>query len=150
MIRKALRAVLLALAFTAGGILGPAAVHAITAPPQDVSDHVRIAGCVIRLYSTGPVIYQNGSHACLGITDVGMNTSGDVVIHRNPSTNIIVTCTAAIDESLAARQILAGCSGGGGTSTIKLYKTGIHVRANSTAVASSASNLWMTWIEYLP
>jgi hypothetical protein len=152
MIGRVFSVLALAAAFLSGAILGPAAVNAVTAPNQDVSDHIRIAGCVIRLYSTGPVAYQNSAHACLGVTSVGMNSSGDVVIHRGGSTNTIVSCTAAIDESMAAKQILAGCSGGGVTSTIKLYKadSGHHVWASSAAVASPASNLWMTWIEYTP
>jgi len=124
---------------------------ALTAPSQDVSGHIRIASCVIRLYTTGPVAYDNASHACLGDPQPSVNSSGDLVITRN-AVGAIVSCQADIDESLAARQILAGCSGGGDTSIVKFYKadTGAHAWASGRAVASPSSNVWMTWIEYVP
>jgi hypothetical protein len=151
MIRKTLSVVALAAAFLAGAMLGPAAVQAITAPSQNVSDHVRISSCVIRLYTTGPQAYDNASHACLGDPHPSVNGNGDLVITRD-AVGAIVSCQANIDESLAARQILAGCSGGGDTSIVKFYKadTGTHAWASGRAVASPSSNVWMTWIEYVP
>lgn len=144
--RLAVAAIVAALATT-----GAAAVASdtVVAPSADGSQ-VRISSCVIRLYTSGPQMYENDGHACLGVTSVRINTAGNLEISRT-SGGPIAYVSAAADETLARRGIIAGASGGLGTTVIVLYDTdtGRRVRPDSTAVASSQSNLWLLWIEYV-
>lgn len=108
---------------------------------------VSVSGGAIRLLHTGPVVLDGPSHHAAGITSVEINSSGDLEIRHDPG-GVIISITAAIDETLALRGILAGASGGAGRTVVRLYstKTGGHVRADGPEATGWASNLWMTWL----
>ena len=137
------------LALIAGLLLVGGYANGVVAPSADGSQ-IKVSSCVIRLYASGPQLYDNGGHACLGVTSVHINSGGNLEINRL-SNGPISFVSAATDESLAARGIIAGASGGLGTTMVILYDTdtGRRVRPNSTAVASAQSNLWLLWVEYV-
>ena len=137
-------AAILAIALVAS--TGPSVARAWTGGAADAGD-VKISGCVIRLYTSGPEVHSNAAHSCLGVTSVGVNSAGDLRIVHLPG-GPIIACIAAIDETLAVRGIITGCSGGSGVTVVRFYDVDSHKRVGvqSTAVASSASNVWMTWI----
>jgi len=152
MIRKALSVLLLAVAFLAGGMLGPLAVQAVTAP-ENVNNPIAMRGCVIRfdtLSPTGksvvPRIYENTAHACVGVTSVSVDWSnGDLVVRGNGS-NTVVSVVVSPDETLTAKGISAGASGGGNCTRVRFYdRDGHRVPAYSLDLYSPAANLWMMW-----
>lgn len=106
-----------------------------------------VTGCVIRFEPSGPAIHANSTHACTGANSVSVEADGDLLIRSDPH-GAVVSITAEEDETLARRGILAGPSGGIGTTVVRFYstKTGAAVRADSTLLEGSYSNLWMTWV----
>lgn len=106
-----------------------------------------VTGCVIRLYPTGPEIHDDAWHDCTGADEVTLDADGDLRILSSHSTAVI-SVTAAVDESLARRGILAGASGGVSWTEVRLYDvdTGQAVRADSAAATCTYCNLWMTWV----
>lgn len=106
-----------------------------------------VTGCVIRFEPSGPAIHANSTHACTGANSVSVEADGDLLIRSDPH-GAVVSITAEEDETLARRGILAGPSGGVGTTVVRFYstRTGAAVRADSSVLEGSYSNLWMTWV----
>lgn len=106
-----------------------------------------VTGCVIRFTSTGPAILDDANHRCTGATSVSVLTNGDLQI-RTPRSGPIVSLTADEDETLTTRGIMAGASGQGEVTIVRFYstRTGSAVRADSTTLQGSTSNIWMTWV----
>ncbi len=104
---------------------------------------VTVEGCAIRLLSSGPVIHENGAHDCRGVASVSADGAGDLVIVHSVHGDV-VSMVAASDESLAARDVMCGPSGGVTMTVVKCYVDGDHVSVKSSAVASTYSNIWLT------
>lgn len=138
------RVVVAVAAFVAG--LVPAIAVAQVDPPAPAPTPI-VTGCVIRLYDTGPEIHDDAWHDCTGADTVGLDAQGDLYITSSHATPV-VSVTAAVDESLARRGILAGASGGVGWTEIRLYDadSGQAVAADSSAVTCSYCNIWVTWV----
>lgn len=123
--------------------LGLFAKHAQGSDPAPI-----VNGCVIRFVHQMPQIHANSTHACTSVTKLGLSDAGDLLIYRTfPQGSRIMSVTAAIDESFASRDILAGASGGGKVTTVRLYRDRVHLRADTWQVRCSVCNLWMTWVE---
>jgi hypothetical protein len=106
-----------------------------------------VTGCVIRFESGGPAIHANSTHRCTGANSVSVEADGDLLI-RSDHHGAVISMTAEEDETLSQRGILAGPSGGTGTTIVRFYstKTGAAVRADSAVLKGTYANLWMTWV----
>lgn len=133
-------ATVLAVALGASLAVAPSAAQTTTA-------EAIVTGCVIRLYDTGPEIHEDAWHDCTGADQVSINASGDLLIESSHSTPVI-SVTAALDETLARRGILAGATQGVSTTVVKFFDTqsGQAVDADDPAVTGQWANVWMTWV----
>lgn len=131
---------LAALGVTALSVLG-INIAVAQEPSTDVT------GCVVRFYDTGPKVHVNGSHLCPRVTSVDVDDAGFLVIRRSGS-RPIQSVSASPDETLAARGIFAGASGGGSTTRVRFFDTttGKTVRADSPALQGPRANVWLTWV----
>lgn len=115
------------------------------------------SGACIRLYADGPALHVNDTHAAVGVTGVQITDTGDLeVLHV---AGRVVSINPQPDETLTARGITAGGSGGSGRSVVRLCvgtATGKPRRLNLTIpteyalVAGDTSNLWFTVTHALP
>jgi len=116
-----------------------------------MADGTTISGGVIRIDPVKKVyIHTNSTHHSRGIQSVGIDTrTGAVKIVRDQS-DAVITISADEDESLAARNIKIGISGGGLTTLVFFYQNGRKLNmANKNdfnKVASTTSNFWIQWI----
>lgn len=110
-------------------------------------------GGVIRLYSTGPTLHVNASHQSFGILpkSVKINSSGNIEValdHPLP----VVTTNVSPDETLVARDVEAGISGGGSVCVFWVSKAGVRlnlsISSNYRLIAGSTSNLWFGVTSY--
>lgn len=120
------------------------------------SDELAFSGCCIRLDPGGVYIHHNAAHASLNVQGVSINAKGEVEV-KHTSMGPIIAAIASPDETIAGTKgILAGVSGGTGTSNIRLYDTRIDRKLdlkNSSdykRVANQYSNIWLFWMHYYP
>lgn len=127
---------------------------------------VLISGGCIRLYkddheTPGPQWHINSGHSTIGLIDTSapptIDASGFLVVNfLDVGPRSVVSMTAASDESLTARGIFAGCSGGGSNCRIRFYKNGINgadgvpLNLNNAVhwdrVSGDLCNLWITFV----
>lgn len=119
------------------------------------STNTEIAGGVIRLDPVeGVYLHTNSSHHSIGIKQVYIDSSdGSLVIEKYPdASNAVVTTAVTPDETLAARGITVGLSGGGTISKVFFYKNGtkllLHGPNGYDAVASATSNIWFMTVSH--
>ena len=103
-----------------------------------------IRGCAVRLEDNGPYLLANSAHFCTGLTKVRYTDGWLEVI--SDSKLPVVSIAVSPDESLVARGILAGASGGGVRTRIRFYSTRTQrvVRADSPALHCPTCNVWVT------
>jgi hypothetical protein len=107
-----------------------------------------VYGAIIRLLSTGPVVLNDVNHvASPHITGVSIDANGNLVITHDP-VNKVQSAAITIDETLAGRGIICGASVGLSSTIVTFYSTvtHAHVRADSSAVTGTSSNIFATWI----
>lgn len=145
------------IALLIGMTLGGAAVAVADNYLRD-ADHknkIAIRGCVIRFDErdeaglTVPRIHANPSHYCVGVTSLAVNPdNGDLEVRSNTK-GPIVSLAVSPDETLAARGISCGGSGGGGITRIRCFdRDGNRLRADGEELYGTYSNLWLTWFTW--
>lgn len=114
---------------------------------DQVENH--ISSTVVRLGPTA-YIHTNSAHYTVGVTGMTIDPkTGDIKITRKsaPGEKIGV-CVVEEDESVSALGVMAGCSGGGASSVIRLTdRKGKHVRADDKRFGKRA-NLWVLFVGY--
>lgn len=143
----------LLIGLTVGGAAGAVADNFL----RDAShtNKIAIRGCVVRFDErddaglTTPRIHANQAHYCVGVTSIAVNSdNGDLEVRSN-TVGPIVSLAVSPDETLTARGISCGGSGGGGITRIRCYdRTGNRVRADSAELFGTYSNLWLTWFTW--
>lgn len=120
-----------------------------------VSDLV-FSGACIRLAEDGPYIHTNTAHASINVDAVFIDDVGDVRVEHS-GMGVVVSVTMSPDETVAGMKgIIGGGSGGTGATRFRLFDTRIGRRLNLSRpedyarVAGEYSNLWLTWMHYLP
>lgn len=118
-----------------------------------------VSGGCLRIYTDGPEWYINSGYHANGLidtsTDPTIDESGFIVVKLLRNTErAVVAMTAAPDETLSARGILAGCSNGGPISRIRMSKVGVGAlnlnnQNHLNMVAGPNSNLWLTFVHNL-
>jgi hypothetical protein len=130
----------LALIFS---VLSLIAVNAASAasPTADVS------GCVIRFHPAGPQIHVNRTHECPGVRSVSVDENGMLVVRRSGAGSI-QSVSVSPDETLSARGIVAGASGGVGITRVRFFDTttGKPLPADSPKLHGPTANVWLTWV----
>ncbi|TDE02814.1 hypothetical protein [Jiangella asiatica] len=123
----------------------------------DVDNPIASRGCVIRFdtlsrsgASVVPRIHANETHACVGVTSLSVDWSsgssrGDLILNNTGGPGAVVSVTVEEDESLAARDIQCGPSGGGTTTRIRCYRDGVKIPAYSLEMYGKNVNLWVGW-----
>lgn len=108
-----------------------------------------VGGC-IRFTDTGPQWHTNSAHVAEGMdTSVApeINAAGDLVVKMQTSAPV-VSATAALDETLAGREVTAGVSGGVSDCRIVFWKGATRLNLNLPGhyanLAGEWSNLWLT------
>lgn len=137
---------LTAVAAALAGLL--AGVLATPGPAVSEPSGLLVDGCIVRLLAAGPQILDDAVHECSDrVSGVSLAANGDLVIAHGAVAEV-VACTVAIDETLASRGVIAGASAGLSSTIVRFYDTGTgaSVRADSTAVVGSTSNIFVTWL----
>jgi hypothetical protein len=103
-----------------------------------------VRGCAVRLEDNHPYLLANASHFCTGFSKVRYVKGWLEVI--SDSKLPVVSIAVSPDESLVARGVLAGASGGGLRTVIRFYstRTGRIVRAESPQLHCPTCNVWIT------
>lgn len=105
-------------------------------------------GCV-RFTKDGPQIHHNETHTSSGIRSVSIDDRGRLEV-KHAAPGPIITMNANADETLVARGIAFGCSGGGGTTIIvasgKDGQLDLNDPDDYKKVAGTYSNIWLYWL----
>jgi hypothetical protein len=149
MIRRVAVAVGLAAALVAAGGAANAALTAAR-PDESVGNPIAVRGCVIRydtLNAAGtaviPRINEDTYHICVGVTAIGLEANGDLRIENRGGSYRIVAMFTQPDETLVAKGIDCGPSGGGSIVVVRCYnRAGLRVRADSLEMYAPGSNIW--------
>lgn len=109
-------------------------------------------GCVVRFDSAAPRIHANGSHRCIGVSSVGLSSSGDLVVRNSAEQRgAVVNAEADPDETLTSRGLITGVSASPSLMVVRIYDTRLRRRLNLrrsedyARVAGSTANLWLSW-----
>lgn len=152
MTRRIVAVVVLAFALVAAGVAGATAENYLRDASHD--NKIAIRGCVIRFDerdaagNTVPRIHANSSHYCVGVTGLEVQDDGDLVVYSN-TVGPIVSLAVSPDETLAAKGLTCGGSGGGYSTTIRCYdRNGNKVAADSPTMYGAYSNMWLTWFTW--
>lgn len=120
-------------------------------PTKDLGNGMLYRSVVIRLDTDGIYIHTNAAHYDFGIKKISIAYDGYLHIWSDEAPIASVQCQA--DESIGAeRGIIAGASGGGGHTVIRLRDTRIdrvldlYSTSDYSRVASEYSNLWCQWM----
>ena len=121
-----------------------------TRPPG--ADGLTIRGGVIRFSGNRPELHVNASHHSVGIlpNSVRVNGSGDLEFRLDQALPV-VTLWANADETLVARGIQAGISGGGSLCVVRMHRADMPVGekldlrtvGHYGRVKGSTSNIWV-------
>jgi hypothetical protein len=125
----------------------PAEVERAAQLPTQVT-----TGCVIRFDTDGPWIHDNSAHECNALDPedpdaVVVQEDGDVLLTHNAWRGPIISMSVEEDESLVARRIHCGPSGGLTETLVRCYRTdtGSFVRGDSDQLACDLCNWWVQW-----
>ncbi|MGH3658138.1 MAG: hypothetical protein ACRDUA_15900 [Micromonosporaceae bacterium] len=100
--------------------------------------------------SGGPYIHANATHCAVGVTGVEITDTGALLVTTDGGSPIgAVVCSP--DETLTARGIDCGPSGGASNTHFVFYKENVgrlylNTQTHWDMVASPLSNVWITWL----
>lgn len=85
---------------------------------------------------------------CVGVTSVAVDwgRTGDLIVRNKGGPGTIVSLTVSPDETLTARGISCGASGGLQLTRIRCHdRYGHHVPAYSLKMYGRYANYWLAW-----
>lgn len=115
---------------------------------------IKISGGVIRIDPVqGVYLHTNNSHHSVGIESVGIDPDTGYLHIQRYKGDAIVSVVATPDETLAAKGITFGPSGGGRNTYLKLYNRNgqlldLRKQSDYDQVASSLSNVWIAFFSH--
>lgn len=123
--------------------------------PASTDNPLVTRGCVIRFDQksssgrTVPRIHANSSHYCIGVQRVYAEyPSGDLII-VGENLGPIVSINITVDETLTAKGIRCGPSGGQPIVRVQCYNgNGTKVKAYGASIYGTYSNLWYSDISW--
>jgi len=139
---------------------GPAPM--VTRPATPVpSDDLIISGGCIRFTENGPRWHINDNHETIGLIDTStepfINDDGFLEFNLTETgVNQVVSMTMSPDETMAARGLMAGASGGVSSVRVRLSKPSmtagewsplnLNLPVHYSRVEGENSNLWITLV----
>lgn len=97
----------------------------------------------------GIYLHENDAHDSVGIRDIDLDDRGRIVV-KHSTGGPVVTMGAMADETLVARGISLGCSGGTGKTVIVVALHGeqlnLRIPAHYEKVEGTYSNAWLFWV----
>lgn len=114
------------------------------------------SGCTVRFGDAGPVVYTNAMHYVVGCEAVSVDSQGRLVITKTDDLRPIVTMYASPDETLVARGISVGLSGGARTTIGVVYDSragrvlNLNAAADYARISGEYANLWVGWVNADP
>lgn len=153
-----IRTVTVAVVAAVAAVLGINAVAAPGAPPAHAAGSAAgtypvntvTYGCVIRFYTSGPVIHRNASHPCQLVTSIGVTSTGWLQLRGVPNLPVESVQTTP-DEELVRRDVEFGPSGGSGKINIRIVKGGTQTLSpNNDYLACTTCNVWVSATYKLP
>lgn len=128
-----------------------------------------ISGACIRFTADGPRWHVNSNHAAIGLIDTSnepfINADGMLEFPLLPASpdhgNVVVSITVAPDETLAARGIIGGGSGGVSSIRVRFSKPSpavpgaqaplnLNLPGHYANVQGDTSNAWITLVHVAP
>jgi len=131
------------LAGTAGAV-GSAYMHA-----PSVDNPIVTAGCTVRFDErtpagfTKPTIHVNQVHYCVGVNSVRVDYASGALVVDLQGARPVMAALVQSDETLTARGIHCGPSGGVSDVWIKCYRDGRQVKAQSSAMFGLKANVFI-------
>ena len=118
--------------------------------PSVTGEKLTFSGMALRLDAKqGPYIHANSSHYPLGFKSAVIDPKGYLTIRRD-RVDSVVSIIVDPDETLAARGITIGASGGGVVTNLYFYKNGrllnLAKPADYALVSGPFANAWITII----
>lgn len=126
-------------------------------PPVSVGDTL-VSGCVVWFLPADdglPSIHANPSHQCAGVESVEVNTHGELLIRQHLKGQAhflpILSVQLTEDESLVERGVIAGPSGGTGTTRVRFYSTlldrklDLQKSEDREVISCDTCNIWIGW-----
>lgn len=118
---------------------------------------VKFSGCVVRFSNPDgtPSIHANGAHISAGVQSVYINRHGELQVVQTvsgPAENPIIFAFCQPDETLSTRGIIAGASGGTGSTRFRFYDTKLGRQLDLTnyndrmRMQGKNSNIWLGWV----
>lgn len=118
---------------------------------------VKVSGCVVRFSNEDgtPTIHANAAHMSAGVSSVQISEHGDleaVQTVQDATSNPIIFAFAQPDETLVARGIIAGASGGTDSTRFRFYDTtqgrtlDLRQAADRRRLQGRNSNVWLGWV----
>jgi len=150
--RTALAAPLLMLA----GALLPMGVADGDSPMKAASAENPVAesGCVIRYDrktsagNTKPRIHANSTHTCVGVKRVYADYRRGTTVVELDRSRPVVAMSITSDETLLARGIQCGGSGGGAWIHIHCFDRSGRVKAHSSRMFAKTANVWVVLLSW--
>lgn len=114
-----------------------------------------IRAVCVRLYPEGPAIHANAAHVATGVASVRIGEDDGWLWIVHDSSHPVAAILCSPDETITARGILAGASGGTNYSRVRFTEvtpTGpvpldLRDPAQYAKVAGSSSNLWYAVVQ---
>lgn len=144
----------LVVAFAAALFAGGAAIGAAYMYDRSVSNPTVQSGCVIRFDQrtaggqTRPRLYANASHFCVGVVKVYAEYPSGALVIDQQATQPVINISVSPDETLVARGISCGASGGFNVTKVYCRDYSGPVKAYSSKMYGSSSNLWIGWTSW--
>ncbi len=120
--------------------------------------NVLISGCVVRFSDPEgwPSIHANGAHLCAGVSSVEVDPRNGMLravqTVTDPAAHPILFAFIQTDETLSARGIIGGASGGTADTHYVLYDTvldrklDLREREDRMRLQSPVANVWLGWV----
>ncbi|WP_435198461.1 hypothetical protein [Janibacter sp. GS2] len=109
-------------------------------------------GCVLRMTTTGVTVHANTTHRCIGVSSVGISSTGRIRVTASPEQRgAVVNVQGDADETLTTRGIGLGVSASASTMNFSLYDSRLNRRldlrkaADLRRVSGSTANVWLSW-----
>ena len=154
-------------AASAAGVIGGNAMQATAARAASYANEwmrdavpgnrVKFSGCVVRFSDPdgSPSIHANAAHISAGVKSVGIDRHGRLEVIQtvtNPGENPVIFAFCQTDETLSARGIIAGASGGTDDTHFTFFDTKLGRKLDLSnyndrmRLQGKNSNVWLGWV----
>lgn len=141
-----IRTLIITAAIVVGGAATAGAGAAVASSymhPASVDAPLVERNCIIRFDRWKPRIHVNAAHACVGFTEVTVESDGDLRL-RGPGLGPITFIAVEEDETVVAKGFSCGGSGGDPVVIVRCYtRDGKRVHMGGGGIRHPYANLWI-------